>query len=92
MLYKFINFKTEMLQLFINFRFNDSGLNNWDASLSKSIDTTDGISSFYSSLNDQRSAIVEEKQEDFVSYTPLDRGIFIFIILILNKPINFISI
>lgn len=27
------------------------------------------------SLSDQRAAILEEKQEDFVSYTPLDRGI-----------------
>lgn len=50
---------------------------SWDAS-SRSIDTTDGFSStFYLSLSDQRSAILEEKQEDFVSYTPLDRGIFI---------------
>jgi len=41
------------------------------------MDTTDGISSFYSSLNDHRSAILEEKQEDFVSYTPLDKGILV---------------
>lgn len=42
------------------------------------MDTTDGISSsFYLSLSDQRSAILEEKQEDFVSYTPLDRGTII---------------
>jgi len=53
--------------------FNDSGLNSYDTSLSRSTDTTDGISSFYMSLSDQRSAILEEKQEDFVSYTPLDR-------------------
>jgi len=59
------------------FRFNDSNLSTWDSSLSKSMDTTDGISSFYSSLNDHRSAILEEKQEDFVSYTPLDKGIFV---------------
>ncbi|XP_025409244.1 insulin receptor substrate 1-B isoform X2 [Sipha flava] len=52
--------------------FNDSGMSTWEPSLSRSTDTTDGISSFYS-LSDQRSAIVEEKQEDFVSYTPLDR-------------------
>jgi len=32
------------------------------------------------SLSDQRSAILEEKQEDFVSYTPLDRGIFLNVI------------
>lgn len=44
------------------------------------MDTTDGISSFYTSLNDHRSAILEEKQEDFVSYTPLDKGIFVIII------------
>lgn len=57
----------------IYFRFNESSLSTWEPSLSRSTDTTDGITSFYS-LSDQRSAIVEEKQEDFVSYTPLDRG------------------
>ncbi|XP_050544148.1 uncharacterized protein LOC126907116 isoform X2 [Daktulosphaira vitifoliae] len=55
--------------------FNDSGLGGWDVALSKSTDTTDGFSSFYTSLSDQRSAILEEKNEDFVSYTPLDREI-----------------
>lgn len=64
----------ECKQSLNNFRFNDSGLSTYDASLSRSTDTTDGISSFYMSLSDQRSAILEEKQEDFVSYTPLDRG------------------
>lgn len=74
-------------------RFEDSGLSNWDnTSLSRSTtDTTDGISSFYMSLSDQRSAILEEKQEDFVSYTPLDRGIFIFNVKIYFK-INILCI
>ncbi|XP_050434568.1 insulin receptor substrate 1-B isoform X2 [Adelges cooleyi] len=53
--------------------FNDSGLGGWDSTLSKSTDATDGFSPFYTSLSDQRSAILEEKQEDFISYTPLDR-------------------
>ncbi|KAF0764399.1 insulin receptor substrate 1-like isoform X1 [Aphis craccivora] len=53
--------------------FNDSNLSTWDSSFSKSIDTTDGISSFYTSLNDHRAAILEEKQEDFIPYTPLDK-------------------
>lgn len=43
-------------------------------SLSKSKDITDGISSFYSCRNDNQSVILEEKQEDFVSYTPLDKS------------------
>jgi len=48
------------------------------------MDTTDGISSFYTSLNDHRSAILEEKQEDFIPYTPLDKGIFVVLIYYLQ--------
>jgi len=69
------------------FRFNDSNLSTWDSSFSKSMDTTDGISSFYTSLNDHRAAILEEKQEDFIPYTPLDKGIFdglIYYLLFIN--------
>lgn len=59
------------------FRFYESGLTSYNSSLSRSTDITDGLSSLYMSLSDQRSAILEEKQEDFVSYTPLDRGTII---------------
>lgn len=52
-------------------------MSSWDTSFSRSVDNTDGITSVYTSLSDQKSAILEEKQEDFVPYTPLDRGIFI---------------
>lgn len=79
-IYLYIYAKNVINELICFIRFNDSGLSTWDTSFSKSIDTTDGISSFYTSLSDQRSAILEEKQEDFVSYTPLDRGIDILYI------------
>lgn len=67
-------------------------MTTWDAS-SRSIDITDGVSSTYClSHNDQRSAILEEKQEDFVSYTPLDRGIFVVLYYSIIKIVNYYGI